>query len=54
MDRVGARELRTNLAAVLRQAAAGERVVITVDGADEAAAVVNGLLPRRAAPASSG
>jgi prevent-host-death family protein len=32
MDRVGARELRTNLAAVLRQAAAGERVVVTVDG----------------------
>ncbi len=32
MDRIGARELRTNLAAVLRQAAAGERVVVTVDG----------------------
>ncbi len=30
------------------------RFVVTVDGADEAAAVVNGLLQRRAAPASSG
>ncbi len=32
MDRIGARELRGNLAAALRQAAAGERVVVTVDG----------------------
>ncbi|MET0727157.1 MAG: type II toxin-antitoxin system prevent-host-death family antitoxin [Acidimicrobiales bacterium] len=32
MAQIGARELRQNLAAVLRQAAAGERVVITVDG----------------------
>jgi prevent-host-death family protein len=29
---MGTRELRANLAAALRQAAAGERVVITVDG----------------------
>ncbi len=32
MERVGIRELRNNVAAVVRQAAAGERVVITVDG----------------------
>ena len=32
MDRIGTRELRANLAAALRQASAGERVVITVDG----------------------
>lgn len=32
MDEIGARELRANLAAALRQAGAGERVVITVDG----------------------
>lgn len=32
MEQIGARELRTNLAAALRQAAAGERVVVTVDG----------------------
>lgn len=32
MERIGTRELRANLAAALRQAAAGERVVITVDG----------------------
>lgn len=32
MEQVGARELRQNLAAVLRQAAAGERIVVTVDG----------------------
>ena len=32
MDRVGIRELRNNVAAVVRRAAAGERVVITVDG----------------------
>ncbi|MFL6206925.1 MAG: type II toxin-antitoxin system Phd/YefM family antitoxin [Acidimicrobiales bacterium] len=29
---VGARELRANLAAALRQVAAGERLVITLDG----------------------
>lgn len=29
---MGTRELRANLAAALRQAAAGERVVVTVDG----------------------
>jgi len=29
---VGVRELRNNVAAVLRRAAAGERVVVTVDG----------------------
>jgi prevent-host-death family protein len=32
MERIGTRELRANLAAALRQAEAGERVVITVDG----------------------
>ena len=32
MDQIGTRELRANLAAALRQAGAGERVVITVDG----------------------
>jgi prevent-host-death family protein len=32
MDRVGIRELRNNVAAVVRRAAAGERVTITVDG----------------------
>lgn len=32
MEEIGARELRANLAAALRQAGAGERVVITVDG----------------------
>jgi prevent-host-death family protein len=30
--RVGIRELRNNVAAVVRRAAAGERVVVTVDG----------------------
>jgi prevent-host-death family protein len=29
---IGTRQLRANLAAALRQAAAGERVVVTVDG----------------------
>ncbi len=32
MLRVGIRELRNDVAAVVRRAAAGERVVITVDG----------------------
>jgi len=32
MEQVGARELRANLAAVLRQAGTGERVIVTVDG----------------------
>jgi prevent-host-death family protein len=32
VDRVGIRELRNNVAAVVRRAAAGERVTITVDG----------------------
>ena len=32
VEEIGTRELRANLAATLRQAAAGERVVITVDG----------------------
>lgn len=30
--RVGIRELRNNVAAVVRRAAAGERIVVTVDG----------------------
>lgn len=33
MDRVGVRELRNQVAAVVRRAGAGERIVITVDGA---------------------
>ncbi|HEX6416945.1 MAG TPA: type II toxin-antitoxin system prevent-host-death family antitoxin [Acidimicrobiales bacterium] len=32
MERVGIRELRNNVAAVVRRAAGGERVVVTVDG----------------------
>ena len=32
MESIGVRELRNNVAAVLRRAAAGERVVVTVDG----------------------
>ena len=32
MERVGIRELRNQVAAVVRRAAAGERCVITVDG----------------------
>lgn len=32
MEQVGARELRANLAAALRQASAGARIVVTVDG----------------------
>ena len=32
VEQIGARELRANLAAAVRQAAAGDRVVITVDG----------------------
>jgi prevent-host-death family protein len=30
--RVGVRELRTNVAALVRRAAGGERIVVTVDG----------------------
>jgi prevent-host-death family protein len=32
VERVGIRELRNNVAAVVRRAAGGERVVVTVDG----------------------
>ncbi len=32
VEQIGARELRANLAAAVRQAGAGERVVITIDG----------------------
>jgi len=32
MERVGVRELRNNVAAVVRRAGAGERIVVTVDG----------------------
>jgi len=32
VEQIGARELRANLAAVLRRAGAGERIVVTVDG----------------------
>jgi prevent-host-death family protein len=32
MERVGVRELRTSVAAVVRRAGAGERIVVTVDG----------------------
>lgn len=37
MANVGIRELRNNVAAVVRRAAAGERLVITVDGRPMAA-----------------
>jgi prevent-host-death family protein len=33
LERVGIRELRNNVAAVVRRAGAGERIVVTVDGA---------------------
>lgn len=33
MERIGVRELRGDLAAAIRRAGAGERIVITVDGA---------------------
>lgn len=33
LDRVGIRELRNNVAAVVRRAGSGERIVVTVDGA---------------------
>ena len=33
METIGVRELRSNVAAVLRRAGAGERIVVTVDGA---------------------
>jgi prevent-host-death family protein len=32
VEQIGARELRANLAALIRQAGSGERVVITIDG----------------------
>ena len=32
MERVGIRELRNHVAAVVRRAGAGERIVVTVDG----------------------
>jgi len=32
VEQIGARELRANLAAAVRQAEAGERVLITIDG----------------------
>ncbi len=32
MDRVGVRELRNQVAAVIRRAGSGERIVVTVDG----------------------
>lgn len=32
LERVGIRELRNNVAAVVRRAGAGERIVVTVDG----------------------
>jgi prevent-host-death family protein len=32
MERLGIRELRANVAAVVRRASAGERITITVDG----------------------
>ena len=33
MQRVGVRELRNQVAAVVRRAGAGERIIVTVDGA---------------------
>jgi prevent-host-death family protein len=32
VEQIGARELRSNLATAIRQAGAGQRVVVTVDG----------------------
>ena len=32
VEQIGARELRANLAAAVRQAGAGERVIVTIDG----------------------
>jgi prevent-host-death family protein len=32
MERIGVRELRSDLAAAVRRAGAGERIVVTVDG----------------------
>jgi prevent-host-death family protein len=46
MERVGIRELRNNVAAVVRRASRGERVVVTVDGVPVAQ-----LGPLDAAPA---
>ena len=46
MERVGIRELRNNVAAVVRRASRGERVVVTVDGVPVAQ-----LGPLQAAPA---
>lgn len=43
-SRVGIRELRNNVAAVVRRAASGERMVVTVDGV--AAAQLGPLTPR--------
>jgi prevent-host-death family protein len=42
-SRVGIRELRNNVAAVVRRAASGERIVVTVDGV--AAAQLGPLTP---------
>lgn len=36
MERVGVRELRNQVASTIRRAAAGERVVVTVDGVPSA------------------
>jgi len=36
LSSIGVRELRNDVAAVLRRAAAGERIVVTVDGAPTA------------------
>ena len=41
MERVGVRELRNNVAAVVRRAGAGERIVVGVDiGGNSARAVI--------------
>jgi len=48
LARVGVRELRNSVAAVVRRAAAGERVVITVDGIP--AAMLGPLEPTAAGP----
>lgn len=36
MERIGVRELRNQVSAVLRRAAGGERILVTVDGAPAA------------------
>jgi prevent-host-death family protein len=56
VEHLGVREVRANLAAAVRRAAAGERVVITVDGrpAAQLGPIDAGLAPTLEALAASG